>query len=770
MLVSYNWLKEYIDVDLPEPQKVVDILNTKSFEVEKLEEKNGDFILDIDILPNRAHDCLCHTGIAKEIAMHLGLDFNYLNLEKKEADFETDFSAEITDTRCKRYMLCEISGVEIGLSPEELKNKLESLGEKSINNVVDITNIVLFELGQPMHAFDKEKLSGNKILARTSLGGENLTTLDDHLVELDDVCVIADEKDSLAIAGVKGGKKAEVDENTSSLILESANFNASDIRKTSNKVNIKTESSKRYENDLAPELTEIAMNRAIELLIKYGGDDVKVSNIVDVYPRPRSPYYTGVSVDEVNKLLGTNLNEKEISSILDKLGFEYKYLNTKNFVLEEIKRQLGKPHNTFPSLTYDAPNSFDCSTLTAYVYAHGGKSIPRLTIDQLFYGKEISKEELEPGDLVFSNREEGDIRYDTVNFLPGLKFEEGVDHVGMYIGDDVVIHTSRYKGGVVEEKLSESDNFKKIVGYRRIVEKDEMRFAVRVPDLRLDLKNENDLIEEVGRIYGYEKIEPKPVEGLKPVLNSNQEASAIMKIKSELQKLGFSEVITYSFNKKGDLKALKALASDKQYLRVSLEKGMTDALEKSFYNADLIGLDTIKIFEIGKVYSKGEETLVLGLGVKNKNFKKPKTGEIISEALKELDLKIDVKDTDEFIQVEIKDLVERIDISSEIEIDFNTETKFQSLSAYPFMSRDVSVWIPNEEGNEETIFEIVSKYAGELLKTKKLFDVYEKEGRTSYAVRVVFQSNEKTLTDEKVGEIMDKVYEELKAKEDFEIR
>ena len=461
MLVSYNWLKEYIEGDLPGPEKVADVLNEKSFEVESIEKVGDDFLLDVDVLPNRAHDCLCHTGIAKEIALNFDLKFEYPEGVNKDSDFETDFSAEITDDRCKRYMLREITGVKVGPSHPYLKKKMEILGEKSINNIVDITNVILFELGQPMHAFDKNKLDGKKISARKADKGESMTTLDKNYVELDDnTCVISDEKDPVAIAGIKGGDKAEVmsadaessdvtKKGTTELILESANFHAAETRRTSKRIDIATESSKRYENELAPELTETAMNRATELLIKYGGDDVKVSNVIDIYPKPRSPYYTGVSVSEVNRLLSTDLDEKQISEIFDKFEFEYEYLNTKEYVVKAIREQLGKPHNTFPSLTYDAPQSFDCTTLTAYVYAHGGKSIPRLTIDQMFYGEEISKDELEPGDLVFSNREEGKIRHETVSFLPGLKFEEGVDHVGMYMGDDTVIHTSRYKGEVV---------------------------------------------------------------------------------------------------------------------------------------------------------------------------------------------------------------------------------------------------------------------------------------------------------------------------------
>jgi phenylalanyl-tRNA synthetase beta subunit len=779
MVFSYNWLKEYLEVkrekgkgkSFPSPEEVAKVLNEKAFEVESVEKQGDDYLLDIDVLPNRAHDCLCHTGIAKEIAINFDLKFKYPLAEDKGADFDTDFSAEITDDRCLRYMLREVRNVEVGPSPKELQEKMEILGEKSINNVVDITNIILFELNQPMHAFDKDKLDGKTISARTSKEGEEMTTLDGNPVQFDnDTCVIADEKSPVAIAGIKGGNKAEVMEGTSNLILESANFSAPKIRQSSQKIDIATESSKRYENGITPELTEIAMNRATELLLKYGGDKVEVSNVVDIYPRQASPYYTGVSVEEVNRLLGLELSEKEISKTLDKLGFEYKYLNTKEFVLKEIKKHLGKPHNTFPSLTYDAPRSFDCTTLTAYVYAHGGKSIPRLTIDQLFFGNEITEEELQPGDLIFSNREEGEVRYDTVSFLPGLKFEEGVDHVGMYMGDDGVIHTSRYKGGVVEEKLSECENFKKIVGYRRFVDKDEMRFAIRVPDIRLDLRNEADIIEEIGRIYGYEKIQPKPIEGLEKVQNSNREASAIMKIKSELQKIGFSEVQTYSFVEEGDLRAVKALASDKQYLRTSISQSFEKTLEKADYFKDLLGIDNAKVFEIGKVYPKGEEQLHLAIALNSKKKVKAKAIEDLNNTLKELGIDEKLKENDNSLEFDLSKYIEKIDVKDEIKIDFDHETKFKNLSSYPFVARDISVWIPDGKGNEETIYEIVEKHADELLRKKRLLDVYPKDGRTSYAVRVVFQSQEKTLTDEEVGEIMEKVYKDLEAKEGFEIR
>lgn len=787
MVFSFNWIKEYLEGDVPNIEKVAEVLTAKSFEVESIEESGDDFLLDIDILPNRSHDCLCHAGVAKEIAMHFDLKFNYPKGVEKEPDFETDFSAEITDKRCKRYMLREVTGVKVGPSHPDLQKKMEVLGEKSINNVVDITNIILFELNQPMHAFDRDKLDGNKIFARTSKSGETMTTLDKNFVELDDeTCVISDEKSPLAIAGVKGGDKAEVMEGTTNLILESANFNSSDIRKTSNKIDITTESSKRYENGITAELTETAMNRATELLLKYGGDDVKVSNVVDVYPRrPKNDFISGFSLKKVNKLLSIEISEKEVEEILNKLDFEFDKVNTKENVLNLLKDLEGKTYKYGASVSFDAPESFDCGSLVSYVYSRSGLPNPRMTVDQYFFCEPIEKSDLEAGDLIFSNTNEliedqgNKINFESIEYMPGSKFGKGIDHVGIYLGDGKVIHATSFEDkGVCIEDIDSSKKFENITAYGRIISKGEERYVVKIPALRLDLMAngpefglESSLIEEIGRVYGYDKIESKPVEGLKKVQNSNQEASAILKIKSELQKLGFSEVITYSFIDKGDLKVVKALASDKEYLRTSMIKNHKEALNKNFYYKDLLGIDAVKIFEIGKVYKDSKEELKITISTNLKGKKKKPVVEELQEVLNDLGINLDFPENDDSVEISLtEEIINGIDISDDIEIEFDQETQFKALSPYPFMSRDVSVWIPNGKGDENTIFELVEKHAGELLRTKRLFDVYEKEGRTSYAVRVVFQSNERTLTDEEVGEIMDKVYADLKAMEGFEIR
>jgi len=774
MQISYNWIQKYFKQQLPAPTELAALLNIRAFEVEGLEEKNGDSIFEIKITPDRASDCLSHFGVAKEISVHARIPLeNTIEIKQIADDFETTYTVDAQDKKVKRYMLREIKDVVVKESPLELKLKLESIGQRSINTIVDITNLVMYEIGQPMHAFDSQKIDGTTITIGVP-SQLQITTLDSKIVELtEDDTVIKDQSGNLAIAGVKGGKKAEVNSETKNIILESANFPAIMVRKTSKRTGIQTDSSKRFENGITPVLAQKGIDLASEYLKEYASDEsTQFSNIVDFYPRPASPYYTGVSLKEINKKLGTELTQSEVEEIFDLLGFEYSYINTKSFVLEEIKKHIGTPHNIFPSLTYDAPHSFDCTTLTAYVFAHGGKSIPRLSIDQLFFGTEITKEELEPGDLVFSTQDSGVIRYETVGFLPGLKFEEGVDHVGMYIGEDKVIHSSRYNEKVAQEKLSESSNFKHIVGYRRIVDVDEMRFAVRVPDERLDIKAGINLIEEIGRVYGYEHIVPAaPVKIIQTAQISTYEK--INTIKSHLIDLGFDEVVTYSFQKKGDISVVKPLAKDKGYLRTNLTKGLQDSLDLNFKNKELFATDLIKIFEIGKVFAEEEERLCLGLGVKSAH-KKIKAKTILEEAISYLKEKtgisfdVHVEDDAESLEIELTTQLEEIreeynslhTLSPQVYIPF---------SAYPFITRDVAVWSSIEDSQKE-IESTILNLGGELLLRYDLFDTFSKEGKTSYAYRLIFQSHKKTLTDDEVNQIMDTIYSKLQSNVGFEIR
>lgn len=807
MLVSYKWLQEYFDEQLPEPKKLAEVLSLKTFEIEGVEEVETDAgvdcVIDVDVLPNRAHDCLSHLGIAREISTILNLPIDESNPVETDANFETNFSIDSKTDVCRRYVGCEVKNVKISESPDELKSKMQALGQKSINNLVDITNIVMFELGQPMHAFDSDKISGDKILIRKAEAGEKITTLDNKEVELKESDIlIADSEGTLAMAGVKGGKKAEVDTETRNIFLESANFVPTNVRKTSRRTAIVTDSSKRFENNLTPVLAEKAMNRALELIMQYASTDkTEVSNKIDYYPKVWRNYRTGVSTSDVNRLLGIEISEKEVSSVLESLKFKYEIVNPREKIVEELQELLDRPYKYGASVFFDAPHAFDCSSLVSYVHSLVGYSIPRMAVDQFVFSDRVEESEIQPGDLVFANtgEEKRKIDFESVEFLKGTPVESGVDHVGIYIGDGKLIHcTELNNAGVIEEEIASADRFKNIIGYGRII-KEQSRFAVEAPSERLDIKTTPDLIEEIGRIYGYEKVENQPIEisDFKPNINPGYHLD--IKISNILVELGFSEIISYSFVEKGSLRPTKPIADDKKYVREELKTGMEKAFALNLNNADLLGLDQIKLFEIGKVFKKVkkseidlsdsdtefpetdfaiEERLILSIGVKNKHgMKKPAASESISESVSKLkselgiDLDVQIDEQTEIVEIDLGKLILEVKIPGdypELVESENGDSKFTPFSQYPFMLRDISVWLPNDVNSQE-IIKIVRDAAGDLFVNHKLFDVYEKEGRTSYAYRLVFQSNEKTLTDREANEIMEKVNTVL-AENNWEVR
>src|SRR4030042_5072021 len=198
MKVSYNWLTEYVE-KLPKPEKLADLLTMHSFEVKDIGKQGNDYLLDIDGLPNRAHDCLSYIGIARECSAVANLKFKIKNLklnEAKDLNVKDFIDVKVIDKEaCPRYTARVISGIKIGPSPKWIQKRLKTMGQKPINNVVDATNYVMLETGQPLHAFDFNKIEGKKIIVRRAKKGETITTLDNETCALDeDILVIADSK------------------------------------------------------------------------------------------------------------------------------------------------------------------------------------------------------------------------------------------------------------------------------------------------------------------------------------------------------------------------------------------------------------------------------------------------------------------------------------------------------------------------------------------------------------------------------------------------
>jgi len=356
MKFSRTWLQSYTTTPLPDIHQLADTLMLHAFEIEEI---LNDDVLDIDVLPNRAHDCLSHRGIAYEL---IGL----LNLEAREHRYQEDILVRTEESpllnvensiNCRAYTLMLVKGVTVKESPQWLKDYLESIGQRSINNIVDATNYIMFDLGQPLHAFDAHKVVGS-IVVRNAEPGEKMITLSQEELELtEDDLVIADEVGVLALAGVKGGARAEVTFDTKDILVEVANFNPVSTRISARRHKIYTDSSKRFENEIHPNLIDEVLPNVTTLLNEIAGnDETTFSSIQKVCSFEDHVKEIVLLPSDVEKVLGLNISKDEILTLFDRFNLSYQLrdseilvtphvyrldLNTKEDLIEEIGRWYG---------------------------------------------------------------------------------------------------------------------------------------------------------------------------------------------------------------------------------------------------------------------------------------------------------------------------------------------------------------------------------------------------------------------------------------------
>lgn len=582
MKISYNWLKWYVP-ELPEASKLADVFTYHLAEVESVETlPDGDTLYDINVLPNRAHDLLSFRGIACEVSGQLGLKYvDPTPMYKIPASSPTKLAIEVQTPNCRRYMGRIVRGVKVGPSPEWVVKHLESIGQRSINNIVDATNLVLFNCGQPTHAFDLAKLTSEKITVRMAADGETLTTLDkkDVVTKASDM-VIADESSVLALAGVKGGTKAEVGDTTTDIVLEVANFEPAGVRKTARRLSILTDAAKRFENDLSPELASYAMRELSALIVEMCPAAI-FEDIVDIYPTPQTLRTLAFTAGGISKTLGLAVSPEEIETIFKNYSYEY----------------------------------------------------------------------------------------------------------------------SR-----------EGENF-----------------TLSVPPLRLDLTGPHDMAEEIGRIMGYDKVVPTiPKIDFTP--KQSEERQRMLAAREQLLRDGYSEVMTYTFGKKGVVEVARG-AKGKEFLRTTLSDGLKAAYELNRLNAPLLGLDEAKIFEIGTVFVSPEVQEMRVAYADKKG--------VVEATLEEFtrDMPHDVSTLEPAV----------------------SSRKFSAWSPFPFIVRDMAVFVPNSTDPAELI-ELASTAGGELIaRAPRIFDRFEKGDKTSLAVRLVFQAHDRTLTDADVAPLMEKL-------------
>jgi len=284
----------------------------------------GDAILNMDITPNRT-DCLSMIGIAREIAALTGQSVHLpeVSYQGSGPPVDQQVTVEILDADlCPRYSASLITGVKIAQSPGWMQERLISYGMRPINNIVDVTNFVMLEYGQPLHAFDYEKIRGRKIIVRRATQYEPVITLDNNERELDSgMLVISDVMGVVAVAGVMGGFNSEVTEETTSILLEAANFNAASIHYTGRTLGIPSEACMRFERGISPELTIPALKRATQLIAELGGGEI-ARGVVDVYPGKVEPEPILMSTDDVKRVLGIDFSIEQIEGALNSAGFE----------------------------------------------------------------------------------------------------------------------------------------------------------------------------------------------------------------------------------------------------------------------------------------------------------------------------------------------------------------------------------------------------------------------------------------------------------------
>ncbi|HHW08502.1 MAG TPA: phenylalanine--tRNA ligase subunit beta [Firmicutes bacterium] len=653
--------------------------------------KLGDAVLDIEIYPNRA-DCLSIIGLAREVAAIAGVPLKLPKVQMMESDPPAADYITVTVAApdlCPRYCARVIRGVRIGRSPLWMERRLKAAGMRPINNVVDITNYVMLEMGQPLHAFDLHRLHDSRLIIRRAGPGEVIRTLDNQDRRLDeDMLVIADGREAVAVAGVMGGEKSEISPDTQEILLESATFAFASVRKTSRKLGLRTEASNRFEKGLDPHLAAAAADRAAALMAGLCGGQVAAGLIDVAEPLPR-PQEIRLRPHRVNRLLGTSIAPAEMKEYLTGLGFA-------------------------------------------------------------------------------------------------------------------------------------------------ICAEQEDEWTVTVPTFRRDVTLEADLVEEVGRRYGYDRI-PATIPGeLSAPGNDSPRQARLEKVRQACMRAGLSETITYSFTtprhfdkmrllpehpQRKALALKNPLSEDQSILRTTLAGNLLEALAKNAARQST----SVHLFEIGAVYlprewppeQQPEERTMLGAAMMGEPpgtswaQKERRTDfydlkEVYENVLAAFGIEAAVQVTKmtaeagaaypymhpgrtAIVQKDVEVLgyfgevhpltakafdlpqpafILELDLGSLIALEKKVPY-MKPLPRYPAVFRDLALVVPDDFPAAE-VEAALQRSGGEMLVGMQLFDVYQgpqvPSGHRSLAFTLTFRAEERTLTDDEVTAIVDRMVKDLAQK------
>jgi len=630
----------------------------------------ADEVIEFEITSNRP-DCLSMIGIARETSATIGKPFQYPTITLKEQLQKSEDVAKVTieDLEgCTRYLGKVITDVNIESSPLWMQQRLVKAGVRPINNIVDITNYVMLEYGQPLHAFDLDHITDNTIIVRKANANEKFVTLDGVERTLtENMTVIADPKKALAIAGVMGGLESEVTKQTKTILLESAHFNADKIRATSKQLTLRTEASSRFEKGVDPNIAAVAANRACQLIEELGAGKI-LSGAVDVYPQVKEPIVRSIRVKRINGLLGLDLSADDMIKMLESL---------------EIKAES--------------------------------------------------------------------------------------------------------KGELIE---------------------------ATIPTFRMDLDHEADFSEEIGRIYGYDVL-PATMANGNIAVGGKSESQLIEDLaKKTLNSMGMNELLTYSFVsprgvdkiklgendvRRNFVKLLNPLGDETSAMRTTILTNLLEVLERNNNRK----VENVRAFELGRIFiSNGDDSeklpkelksLVIGV-YGNEDFFSLKGA--INTLLDTLGItgyeyeveknnptyhpgrcaNLTIGDKNLGVIGELHPMVaEEYGLGKKCycaELDFEIITQltkldvlYKPLPKYPSIIRDFA-FVLKEDTYVKEIENIIKKFGGNILESFKLFDVYKGDqveaGKKSVAYTLTYRHKERTLTDEDVNKINDKILTAIK--------
>ncbi len=573
-------------------------------------------IVDVKTPANR-WDLLSVLGLAREISANSSKN-QVVEPKREKIEYKNREVVKVKETgECERFISAVFKIDSNAETPAWIVENLEAAGMRAIHPVVDITNFVMLETGQPSHAYDSKKLKG-ALQVRFARAGELLSTLDgvERKLTKEDL-VIADNSGAIGLAGVMGGASSEVSTQTQEIVLEVANFNKTTVRRSALRHGLRSEASTRFEKGLPLPLPCFAFERAAQLLKEICKAEL-IGDVNDqLYAWPWISF-VGLRQRRAEMVLGTKLNEKEIIEGLRARGFSAEHFS----LSAEAKKHLGKPYVYGASFKKNGEEAFDCSYLVERIYSKIGIAIGHTAQQQFNSGKPVEKDNLKPGDLVFYSG-----HWEKLD----AKSRGDIGHVGMYLGKNQVIEASEYEfdtkiGKYIKRKTADvryttldsytsNPTFK---GARRYTESFNHIIAVVAPWWRTDIVKEVDLIEEAAKILGYENM-PSKLPELPPMETADhQMLPGLMGMREDLVAAGLFEVTTYSFVSEQDLLDThidptsvlaieNPMSKEQAYLRNSLLSShlQTVARNNTFYEKEY------GFFELARIYEKSPRSKTL---------------------------------------------------------------------------------------------------------------------------------------------------------------